>query len=75
VSREAGEPYRDRLLPLPAFLNGPLLEDVSTEMLQQAFVLTGYFLERHIFDAKGEGLPEVRLNFLRAVAGAVAAAA
>ena len=23
VSREAGEPYRERLLPLPAFLAGP----------------------------------------------------
>lgn len=75
VSRDAGEPYRDRLLPLPSFLNGPLTESVDTVTLQQAFVLTGYFLERHVFDAKGEGLPEVRLNFLRAVAGAVAAAA
>jgi DNA repair protein RecO (recombination protein O) len=75
VSREAGEPYRDRLLPLPAFLNGPLREDVDTAMLQQAFLLTGYFLERHVFDARGEGLPEVRLNFLRAITSAVVAAA
>jgi DNA repair protein RecO (recombination protein O) len=75
VSREAGEPYRDRLLPLPSFLNGPLMESVDTETLQEAFVLTGYFLERHVFDARGEGLPEVRLNFLRAISGAVAAAA
>jgi DNA repair protein RecO (recombination protein O) len=75
VSREAGEPYRDRLLPLPSFLNGPLTESVDSATLQEAFVLTGYFLERHVFDARGEGLPEVRLNFLRAVSGAVAAAA
>jgi DNA repair protein RecO (recombination protein O) len=75
VSRAAGEPYRDRLLPLPSFLNGPLMERADTRMLQEAFVLTGYFLERHVFDARGEGLPEVRLNFLRAISGAVAAAA
>ncbi len=75
VSRAAGEPYRDRLLPLPAFLAGPTTDEVRSEALQEAFLLTGYFLERHVFDAMGEGLPEVRLNFLRAVSGAVAAAA
>jgi DNA repair protein RecO (recombination protein O) len=60
---------------LPSFLNGPLTERVDSATLQQAFFLTGYFLERHVFDARGEGLPEVRLNFLRAISGAVAAAA
>jgi DNA repair protein RecO (recombination protein O) len=75
VSRAAGEPYRDRLLPLPAFLNGPLTDEIDAAMLQQAFVLTGYFLERHVFDALGAGLPEVRLNFLRAISSAVVAAA
>jgi len=73
VSRAAGEPYRDRLLRLPSFLAGPLMESVDSATLKEAFVLTGYFLERHVFDARGEGLPEVRLNFLRAVSGAVAA--
>jgi DNA repair protein RecO (recombination protein O) len=75
VSREAGEPYRDRLLPLPAFLAGPATGEVEKADIEAAFLLTGYFLERHVFDVRGEGLPEVRLNFLKALAGAAQAAA
>ncbi len=75
VSREAGETYRDRLLPLPAFLAGQATGEAETARLQEAFLLTGYFLERHVFDARGEGLPEVRLNFLKAISGAAEAAA
>jgi DNA repair protein RecO (recombination protein O) len=75
VSRAAGEPYRDKLLPLPAFLLGPTEGAAQKESLEQAFLLTGYFLERHVFDVRGEGLPEVRLNFLRAISRASEAAA
>jgi DNA repair protein RecO (recombination protein O) len=75
VSREAGEPYRERLLPLPAFLLHPEADDAERASLEAAFLLTGYFLERHVFDVRGEGLPEVRLNFLKAVSRAVEAAA
>ena len=75
VSRRAGEPYADRLLPLPAFLLRSAGQSCTTSAIQQAFLLTGYFLERHVFDARGEGLPEVRLNFLRAISTAAGAAA
>ena len=75
VSREAGEPYRDKLLPLPTFLLDSGAGPSEHESVQQAFLLTGYFLERHIFDVRGEGLPEVRLNFLRAISRASEAAA
>jgi DNA repair protein RecO (recombination protein O) len=75
VSRAAGEPYRTKLLPLPAFLVGPIGGETGIEHLREAFLLTGYFLERHVFDVKGEGLPEVRLSFLKAISGAVEAAA
>ena len=75
VSREAGAPYADRLLPLPGFLLATAGENGEPEAVQKAFLLTGYFLERHVFDARGEGLPEVRLNFLRAIRSAVQAAA
>ena len=71
VSREAGRPYADRLLPLPAFLLAAG-ESGEPEAVQKAFLLTGYFLERHVFDARGEGLPELRLHFLRAIGSAVA---
>lgn len=58
VSRAAGEPYRDRLLPLPGFLIGtaaPEAGDVHAGMR-----LTGYFLERHLFTPQGRGLPDAR---------------
>lgn len=74
VCRAAGEPYADRLLPLPSFLIGTGREFGGSDAMQQAFLLTGYFLERHVFDARGEGLPNVRLSFLKAIRGAVEAA-
>lgn len=65
VSRSAGEPYAAKLLALPPFLiqskrNGP----ADAETLQQAFSLTGFFLERNIFEPRGEPLPPARENFL-----------
>ncbi len=68
VSRIAGEPWKDRLLPLPAFLvqgRGPE-ERVETDELQLAFQLTGYFLERNIFGPRQLGLPDGRARFLAA---------
>lgn len=75
VCRTAGEPYHDRLLPLPAFLSEPPGGELQPAALQAGFMLTGYFLERHVFDVRGEGLPEIRLSFLKAVAGATKVAA
>ena len=45
VSRTAGEPWRDRLLPLPAFLTGGAVADLPA--IRQGLALTGAFLERH----------------------------
>jgi DNA repair protein RecO (recombination protein O) len=65
VTRSAGEPYRDRLLPLPAFLlDRPQTEMPSSEEVAAAFRLTGYFLARHVFDPRGLPLPEPRATFL-----------
>ncbi len=46
VSSRAAEPYRDRLLPLPAFLSGGAADLPS---ICQGLALTGSFLERHAF--------------------------
>jgi DNA repair protein RecO (recombination protein O) len=75
VSRDAGEPYAERLLPLPAFLLGEAEGAPERARIEEGFLLTGYFLERHIFDARGEGLPDVRLSFLKSIRTAVEAAA
>jgi len=72
VNRAAGEPWRDRLLPLPAFLReGALLEaPPSADEVTDAFRTTGYFLERDVFAARGEPLPDSRRAFLEAVKAA-----
>ena len=62
---------RDKLLPLPAFLARRSAGDADRASLEAGFLLSGYFLERHVFDTRGESLPEVRLNFLRALSGVV----
>lgn len=47
VSREAGEPYAARLLPLPAFLIAPDAE-TSWQDIVDGLALTGHFLARDI---------------------------
>ena len=47
VSRSAGEPYRDRLLSLPAFLLGP--GAASLDEVLAGLELTGHFLARDVF--------------------------
>ncbi len=61
VSYEAGEPYKDKLLPLPAFLkpNGGPAED---EDVETGLALTGYFLEHWAFSHHTQGIPEARLR-------------
>lgn len=59
ASRRAGAPFADKLLALPGFLL-----DSSAVMgpndLADGFALTGYFLERRVFDPLGKSLPEIR---------------
>ena len=52
VSRTSGAPYHDRMLPLPAFL-GDENAEVRTGCVAEAFRLTGYFLERDVFQPRG----------------------
>ena len=60
VSRSAGEPYRDRLLALPAFLLGSQAGNVSGGDIRDALRLTGYFLEQHLFAPHDRRLPAAR---------------
>lgn len=75
VSREAGLPYADRLLALPGFLLGRPGDNVDPDGLADAFDLTGHFLERHVYEPRGENLPEPRFSYLKALRSAVEAAA
>ena len=73
VSRRAGEPYRDRLLPLPAFLRqGERQGEAGTngwsdQDLQDGFRLTGMFLLRHVLEPRGQGHSDARGGFINAV--------
>lgn len=60
---EAGAPHADVLLRLPQFLTNSEAE-LKEGDVADAFALAGYFLERRVFDAKGEGLPEARRRLI-----------
>ena len=60
VSREAGAPYAEKLLPLPGFLvGGGRLDD---EDVIAGLDLAGYFLRRHVFAPADRDLPQARLR-------------
>ena len=69
VSSQAGEPYKDKLLALPAFL----LEEsqaVSFDDLFNGFALTGYFFEKHFWSnnsdkVSGTMQPQARQQFIK----------
>jgi DNA repair protein RecO (recombination protein O) len=69
VSREAGAPYRDKLLKLPPFMlssQGGLGEgDVG-----EGLALTGHFLERNVFGPLNRPLPPARVWLIERLAAA-----
>jgi DNA repair protein RecO (recombination protein O) len=66
VSREAGAPWHDKLLPLPAFLRGEE-GTPSPGDIQDALRLTRYFLERDVFAPRGLAMPEGRHALVEAL--------
>ena len=69
VSRTAGEPWRDRLLPLPPFLRQgeDHSDNWSDQDLQDGFQLTGLFLLRHVLEPRGQSHSDARAGFINAV--------
>jgi DNA repair protein RecO (recombination protein O) len=66
VSREAAEPYKDKLLALPAFLSTGGLPSDDTQ-LRQGLELTGFFLERHVFWPHNKPLPPARARLIESL--------
>jgi DNA repair protein RecO (recombination protein O) len=66
VSRAAGEAYRDKLMVLPDFLRAENRQATAAD-LADAFVLTGFFLDRYAFGPRGLPLPDARARFVSAV--------
>jgi DNA repair protein RecO (recombination protein O) len=72
VSRAAGAPWQDRLLPLPDFLRAAGDAPApSADELAAGFAVTGYFLRRHVFEPRAIATPEARERFIAAVSRAL----
>lgn len=69
VSAEAGAPWADKLLRLPAFLTADGGPAEAADVLD-GFALTGHFIERHILHPQGRGLPAARDRLLSLLGGA-----
>ncbi len=64
VSKEAGAPWADRLLPLPSFLNHDTGE-IDVKDVLDALKTTGYFLRSNVAPAIGkDDLPPARERFI-----------
>ncbi|WP_306119765.1 MULTISPECIES: DNA repair protein RecO [unclassified Roseitalea] len=75
VNRDTGAPWADRLLPLPAFLTAQRDRRCGAGDLDDAFALTGHFLDRDVWSARGIAAPDSRTAFIAATRKALVAAA
>lgn len=60
VSASAGEPYKDRLLDLPSFLNRSQRGAVMGDDLMRGFELTGHFLQTRVLGPRERKMPTAR---------------
>ena len=60
VSREAGEPYKDKLLALNPSLRPGIGHNNPPLDANEALALTGYFLEHRLFEAVDKKMPAAR---------------
>jgi DNA repair protein RecO (recombination protein O) len=67
VSREAGKPYCNKLLKLPAFLLDGTAAANGTDIVA-AFALTGHFLERDVLQPHGLTMPQARERLITLLA-------
>ena len=66
VSREAGEPWADKMLRLPAFLRERDAKPAGRD-LDDGCALTGFFLARHVLEPRGLTLSDERAHFIAAI--------
>ncbi|MBM3492244.1 MAG: DNA repair protein RecO [Alphaproteobacteria bacterium] len=63
VSAAAARAYRDRLLPLPAFLLGSQAASADAAAIADGLALTGHFLNRHALAPQARAEPAARRRF------------
>jgi DNA repair protein RecO (recombination protein O) len=64
VSRAAGEPWKERLLPLPGFLRGDRNAPPTAADIRDGLRLSGFFLDRFLLGPRGLALPDSRARIL-----------
>lgn len=74
VSHDAGKPYADRMLALPAFLGQGEKRAADADSMAAAFRLTGFFLHRHVYEPRGLTENAARDGFVQAALKALAKA-
>lgn len=72
VSRDAGAPWADRMLALPAFLGEESRHAADRAALAEGFRLTAFFLNRHVCEPRGLELASSREGFVQAALKALA---
>jgi DNA repair protein RecO (recombination protein O) len=75
VSRDAGEEWRHRLLPLPAFLAQDDHGAPSAADIVKGFGLTGFFLARDVLEPRNLTFSDARAHFIAAIGRALPNAA
>ena len=60
VSRQAGDPYRERMLTLPLFLLGRQAGEATPQDLVSGLMLTAHFLESWVLMPHNKTMPEAR---------------
>ena len=63
VSREAAQPYLDKMFVLPAFLLDPQADAEALD-IRHAFALLGHFLERRVYLPNGLTMPAARTRLM-----------
>ncbi len=66
VCRDAGAPYADRMLTLPAFLGVADVPRIDRDSMAAAFRLTAFFLRRHVYEPRGLAESAARDGFVQA---------
>ncbi len=64
VSREAGKSWADRLFALPPFLETTPGGGATPQETRDAWKLTGFFLDRNVYQPRGISQPDTRAAFL-----------
>ena len=70
VSRNAGEPWADKMLRLPGFLREADAVPAGRD-LADGFALTGFFLMRYVLEPRGLALADERTHFIAALSRAL----